>query len=103
MMQSMWFRRGAGTTVAALVLTLALLPSAGLCGNTTKATQSPRQDKVFGTMDEGMRMGRDERTGDMIMRVEPAPQPEQQQTQDVPLVIQPEISIPAPGTPPRSK
>lgn len=38
-----------------------------------------RRDNVFGTMDENMFMGKDRRTGDNIIRIEPPPQPKQQQ------------------------
>lgn len=59
-----------------------------------KAAPPPRRDTIFGTMDEGLRMGTDPGSGDSIMRVEPMPQKEQQHEMP-PVEIRPQIEYPS--------
>ncbi|MDY7001817.1 MAG: hypothetical protein SVS15_08555 [Thermodesulfobacteriota bacterium] len=56
-----------------------------------------RKDNTFGTFDEDMRMGRDQETGDIHMRVMPKPKPKPPDQPLPPVIIQPELKYPGSG------
>lgn len=72
---------------AALALGLALAPA----GN---ATIQDRPPKSFGTGGENIQIGRDPETGNNVMRVGPAPRPEQPEYQVPPVEVRPEVHWP---------
>lgn len=91
--------------LTALLCVLTMLPALAA---PAKAADAGRTDNVFGTTREGMDMGRDPATGDMIMRVSPPPpSPDQQQDMhiEMPTEIRPEISpeITVPPAKPKHK
>ena|GEM_PF-3567353 len=68
------------------------------CVGESRAGDEPeRKDNTFGTFDEDMRMGRDQETGDIHMRVTPKPKPKPPDQPLPPVIIQPELKYPAPG------
>ncbi|WP_028586415.1 hypothetical protein [Desulfocurvus vexinensis] len=76
---------------AALALGLALAPAQAQAGN---ATAPDRPPKSFGTGGENIQIGRDPETGNNVMRVGPAPRPEQPEYQVPPVEVRPEVRWP---------
>lgn len=76
---------------AALALGLALAPAPAPAGN---ATIQDRPPKSFGTGGENIQIGRDPETGNNVMRVGPAPRPEQPEYQVPPVEVRPEVHWP---------
>jgi len=77
---------------AALALGLALAPAPARASN---ATTPDRPPKTFGTGGENIQIGRDPETGNNVMRVGPAPKPEQPEYQVPPVEVRPEVRWPA--------
>ncbi len=87
--QRPWAAAALSAVSAALVIVIMAAPC--------PAADTGRKDNVFGTTREGMDMGRDPATGDIIMRVSPAdPGPDQQQPLNIQPEIRPEITLPPP-------
>lgn len=70
------------------------LSNVAFAGNTASPRHDQqREDRVFGTTTEGIRMDTDPQTGDRYIRVQPAPKEEQPNKTVMPVIISPEISV----------
>jgi hypothetical protein len=78
----------------ALAALLLLAPAVVLAQDPAKPLPEERRDTVMGTGGDATRTGRDPVTGDVILRATPQEQPREQYAAP-PVVVQPEITLPA--------